>query len=148
MLQIYEGALNVFKVYESWYKKCATKNYGAIVNFTGVVRNENSIEGLSFDIYEPILKSWFNAWQDKMKKEGAIIFMAHSTGDVLLHESSFICFIASPKRKVSLKFIEEFVEDFKASAPIWKYDIRNSQRMYAKTRSTLLPYAGILKGEK
>ena len=40
--------------------------------------------------------------------------------------------------------IDEFVEDFKAQAPIWKYDIINKQRVYAKDRSTAISGAGIL----
>ena len=40
--------------------------------------------------------------------------------------------------------IDEFVEDFKARAPIWKYDIRNGKRVYAKDRSMTLPNSGLL----
>ena len=49
------------------------------------------------------------------------------------------------KRRVALELIDEFVEDFKAQAPIWKYDIINNQRVYAKDRSTVISGAGILK---
>jgi molybdopterin synthase catalytic subunit len=39
---------------------------------------------------------------------------------------------------VALELIDEFVEDFKASAPIWKYDIINGQRVYTLDRSTAI----------
>ena len=71
--------------------------------------------------------------------------MAHSRGDVLLHESSYIAAIFSPKRRVALEMIESFVEDFKASAPIWKYDLIEGERIYAKDRSTAIAGNGILK---
>jgi molybdopterin synthase catalytic subunit len=71
--------------------------------------------------------------------------MAHSRGDVLNHTSSYISAVCSPKRRVALELIDEFVEDFKASAPIWKYDIINNQRKYALNRSTAIAGAGILK---
>lgn len=71
--------------------------------------------------------------------------MAHSRGDVLNHESSYIAGVCSPKRRVALEMIDEFVEDFKASAPIWKYDILNGKRVYAEDRSTPIQGAGILK---
>ncbi|MGK0256125.1 MAG: molybdopterin synthase catalytic subunit, partial [Arcobacteraceae bacterium] len=100
---------------------------------------------LSFDIYEPILNSWFEAWQKKAKKQNAIVLMAHSRGDVLNHQSSYIAGICSPKRRVALDLIDEFVEDFKVSAPIWKYDIINGERHYALERSTQIKGAGILK---
>jgi len=44
-------------------------------------------------------------------------------------------------------FIDEFVEDFKASAPIWKYDLKDGKRIYALDRSTAIKGSGIL-GEK
>jgi len=110
------------------------------------VRDENGIEGLSFDIYEPILNSWFDAWQEKARARGAVLKMAHSRGDVLLHESSYIAAVFSPKRRVALEMIEEFVEDFKASAPIWKYDLKDGKRVYADDRSTAIKGSGLLSG--
>ncbi len=147
MLHIYNGALNVPEILKEWYEEEHESNYGAYIPFVGTVRSENGIDGLSFDIYEPILESWFEAWQQKAKAKGAIIKMAHARGDVMLHESSYISAVFSPKRRVALEFIDEFVEDFKASAPIWKYDLINGERIYAKDRSTAIQGSGIL-GEK
>lgn len=147
MLYLYDGALDVPSILKDWYEEEATSNYGAYIPFVGTVRDEDSISGLSFDIYEPILQKWFNDWQIKAKTRGAVIKMAHSRGDVLLHESSYISAVFSPKRRVALELIDEFVEDFKASAPIWKYDLIDSKRVYALERSTAIKGSGIL-GEK
>ena len=147
MLSLYDGALDVPKILKDWYEAEARSNYGAYIPFVGTVRSEDGIDGLSFDIYEPILDSWFEAWQQRAKEKGAIIKMAHSRGDVMLHESSYIAAVFSPKRRVALEFIDEFVEDFKASAPIWKYDLIDGKRVYAKDRSTAISGSGIL-GER
>ncbi|MEN4054057.1 MULTISPECIES: molybdenum cofactor biosynthesis protein MoaE [Sulfurimonas] len=144
MLSLYDGALDVPKILKEWYDAEAQSNYGAYIPFVGTVRSEDGIDGLSFDIYEPILESWYEAWQKKAQERGAIIKMAHSRGDVMLHESSYIAAVFSPKRRVALEFIDEFVEDFKASAPIWKYDLIDGQRVYAKDRSTAIKGSGIL----
>ena len=144
MLSIYDSPLNVADILKQWYEEEKESNYGAYIPFVGTVRSENQIDGLSFDIYEPILNSWFESWQNRAKEKGAIIKMAHSRGDVMLHESSYIAAVFSPKRRVALEFIDEFVEDFKASAPIWKYDLKNSKRVYAKDRSTAIKGSGIL----
>ena len=144
VLELYDGALDVPGLLKRWYEEEATSNYGAFIPFVGTVREEGGIEGLSFDIYEPILNSWFEAWQTRAKERGAVLKMAHSRGDVLVHESSYIAAVFSPKRRVALEMIEEFVEDFKASAPIWKYDIINGKRVYAKDRSTAIEGSGIL----
>ncbi|QFR42571.1 molybdopterin synthase catalytic subunit [Sulfurimonas xiamenensis] len=144
MLSLYNGPLNVAEILKEWYEQEAKSNYGAYISFVGTVRSENSIDGLSFDIYEPILQSWFEAWQAKAKERGAIIKMAHARGDVMLHESSYISAVFSPKRRVALDLIDEFVEDFKASAPIWKYDLRSGDRVYALDRSTAIKGSGLL----
>lgn len=145
MLTIYNGALNVEDILSTWYMKYNTKNYGAFITFVGIVRDEGGIEGLSFDVYEPILSKWFNDWQDSVKEKNAILLMAHSVGDVLNHQSSYIAGVVSPQRRVALKTIDKFVEDFKQRAPIWKYDIINGKRVYAKERSHKLPGSGLLK---
>ena len=144
MLELYNGGLDVPAILKRWYESEAKNNYGAFIPFVGTIREENSIDGLSFDIYEPILTSWFDAWQKKAQVQGAIIKMAHSKGDVLLHQSSYISAVFSPKRRVALDLIDQFVEDFKASAPIWKYDLIDNKRVYAKDRSTAIKGSGIL----
>ncbi len=143
MLELFEGALPVEAILARWYDEEKRNNYGAFIPFVGTVRDEDGIEGLSFDIYEPILKSWFEAWQEKAKAKGAWLKMAHSKGDVLVHESSYIAAIFSPKRRVALEMIDAFVEDFKAQAPIWKYDVREGKRLYAKDRSTAITGSGL-----
>jgi len=144
MLKLHNGPLDVSSILEVWYEEEAKSNYGAYISFVGTVRSEDGIDGLSFDLYEPILRAWFDAWQEKAKEKGAIIKMAHSIGDVMLHESSYIAAVFSPKRRVALEFIDIFVEDFKASAPIWKYDLKEGRRIYAKDRSTALSGSGLL----
>ena len=144
-LELYDGDLPVEEITNRWYDNQRLSNYGAIITFVGVIRDEDGIDGLSFDIYEPILESWFNEWQEKANEKNAIVLMAHSRGDVLNHTSSYIAAVCSPKRRVALEMIDEFVEDFKAQAPIWKYDLKDGQREYALDRSTQISGAGLLK---
>lgn len=147
MVELFDGGLDIPEITARWYADEAKSNYGAYIPFVGTIREEDGISGLSFDIYEPILESWFNAWEAKAKAKGAVVKMAHSRGDVYLHESSYVAAVFSPKRRVALEMIDEFVEDFKASAPIWKYDLKDGKRIYAADRSTAISGAGIL-GEK
>ncbi len=147
MLELHDGPLHVETILNTWYVKIKDKNYGAYIPFVGIVRDEDGIEGLSFDIYEPILNAWFEAWQAKAKAQNAMLLMAHSRGDVPNHTSSYIAAVVSPKRKVALSMINDFVEDFKANAPIWKYDLIEGNRVYAKERSHLLSGSGLLKAD-
>jgi len=144
MLELYNTPLDVNHILSTWHNKYKNDNFGAFITFVGIVRDENNIDGLSFDVYKPILQKWFSNWQDKAKTRGAKVVMAHSIGDVLLHQSSYISGVLSPKRRVALELIDEFVEDFKASAPIWKYDLKDGQRIYAAARSTSIIGSGLL----
>jgi len=146
-MELYTKPLNVDEITSKWYRESSDYNYGAFITFIGTIREEDGIEALSFDIYEPILKSWFEAWQERAKELGAIVKMAHAIGDVPVNKSSYISAVISPKRRVALELIDEFVEDFKANAPIWKYDVIDGKRVYAKDRSTPMSGAGILAKE-
>ncbi|WP_170019744.1 molybdenum cofactor biosynthesis protein MoaE [Campylobacter sp. RM16190] len=143
-MEIYEGSLEVEKITNAWYNEFKDKNCGAFITFVGIVREEGGISALSFDIYEPILAKWLKGWEERAEKENAYVLFAHSKGDVPVHTSSYVAGVVSPQRKVALKLINEFVEDFKANAPIWKYDIIDGERIYAKERSQAIKGAGLL----
>lgn len=143
-MEIYEGSLEVEKITNAWYNEFKDENCGAFITFVGIVREEGGISALSFDIYEPILKKWLKGWEERAAKENAYVLFAHSKGDVAVHTSSYVAGVVSPQRKVALKLINEFVEDFKANAPIWKYDVIEGKRIYAKERSQAIKGAGLL----
>ena len=143
-MELYQGPLDIKEIFGRWLDAQANSNYGAYVPFVGTIRAEDGIEALSFDIYEPVLKAWFDGWQVRARERGAIVKMAHSIGDVPVHSSSYISAVFSPKRRVALELIDEFVEDFKANAPIWKYDVKNGKRIYAADRSMPMDGAGLL----
>ncbi|WP_295738814.1 molybdenum cofactor biosynthesis protein MoaE [uncultured Helicobacter sp.] len=161
MLSLYHGALPTGELYTQWEAIAQSKNCGAVSIFSGIVRKEqsleshlessldsnlksNDVEALSFDIYEPLLQKWFNSWQERAHNMGAYVCMAHSIGDVPCGKSSFMCGIISSHRKVALSLYAELIEDFKANAPIWKYDVINHKRIYAKERSKAIKGSGIL----
>ncbi len=143
-MELHKGSLDTKEIFSRWLDEESSSNYGAYIPFVGTIRAEDGIEALSFDIYEPILEKWFIAWQERAKERGAIVKMAHSLGDVPIHTSSYVSAVFSPKRRVALELIDEFVEDFKANAPIWKYDVIDGKRVYAQDRSTAMDGAGLL----
>jgi molybdopterin synthase catalytic subunit len=88
-----------------------------------------------------MLNKWFMKWENL---DDVKIKMAHSKGDVKVGETSFLCAIFTKHRQEGFKYLEEFVEDFKANAPIWKYDLIDGKRVFAKDRAKTLDGAGIL----
>jgi molybdopterin synthase catalytic subunit len=145
-MELHNGPLDVKEIFGRWLDEYQNDNFGAFIPFVGVVREEGGIEALSFDIYEPILRQWFESWQQKAKQRSAVVKFAHSMGDVPVHTSSYMSAIFSPQRRVALELIDEFVEDFKANAPIWKYDVIEGRRIFAQDRSTPMNGSGILFG--
>lgn len=144
-LEIHSGPLPAAEILSRWNAIHRRHNHGALTSFTGTIREEDGIEALSFDLYRPILSSWFQAWADELAAHDSLLFMAHSEGDVTIGTSSYLCAISSPKRRIALEYLDRFVEDFKRSAPIWKYDVIDGKRRYAEERSTPLHHAGILR---
>lgn len=144
LLEIYQGALPTYEIYQKWELLAKERNLGAFCVFTGIVREENNIKGLSFDIYKPLLDRWFENWEQKAKNQGVILMMAHSIGDVKNSESSYMSAVLSSQRRAALDMYEDFIEDFKHNAPIWKYDLKDGKRIYAIDRSHCLSGSGIL----
>lgn len=144
-MELHHGPLDTKEIFARWLDEQAGSNYGAYISFVGTIRAEDDIEALSFDIYEPILQKWFDEWQSKTEAMGAVVKMAHSIGDVPVHTSSYVSAVFTPRRRAALELIDEFVEDFKANAPIWKYDVKNGKRIYAEERSTPMDGAGLLQ---
>ncbi len=144
-MELYNSPLHVKEIFGRWLSQERNSGFGAYIPFVGIVREEHGIEALSFDIYEPVLRNWFQAWEAKAAQDGAVVKMAHAIGDVPIGSTSYMSAVFSKGRKVALALIEDFVEDFKASAPIWKYDVIDGKRIYARERSMPMRGAGILK---
>ena len=141
MLEVFKGGIPVIETINRWYEEFKLEGYGAMIPFIGIVRADNGIDGLSFDLYLPMLNEWFKKWENL---EDAKIMMAHSFGDVMVGETSFLCAVFTKHRREGFKYLEEFVEDFKANAPIWKYDIKEGKRIFAADRAKELPNSGLL----
>lgn len=144
MFELHNGALSVTQIYKAWFERYKSENLGAMITFCGIVRDENGVEALYFEIYEKLLKAWFDKWCEKVAQDKVVLCFAHSKGEVKIHQSSYFVAVISKQRKLGLRLINEFVEDFKANAPIWKFDVKNGVKTYAFERSSKLKHAGIL----
>ena len=144
MFELHNGALSVTQIYKAWFERYKSENLGAMITFCGIVRDENGVEALYFEIYEKLLKAWFDKWCEKVAQDKVVLCFAHSKGEVKIHQSSYFVAVISKQRKLGLRHINEFVEDFKANAPIWKFDVKNGVKTYAFERSSKLKHAGIL----
>ena len=146
MLKLYKGKVEVEEFFKVAYNENRFSGFGAFNSFIGIVREENGISGLYFEIYKPLLDNWFNKWQEEAKKKEAKIYMAHTDGLAKVGESSFCAFVFSRHRDVSFDLLKDFVEDFKKNAPIWKYDYIGGKKVFAMDRAKEVDNSGILGG--
>jgi molybdopterin synthase catalytic subunit len=145
MVEFYPGGVPVIEVIERWHTLERERGWGAFIPFIGIVRPDGGITGLYFELYAPLLVEWFKKWENLPDGK---IYMAHSFGKVGVGETSFLAGIFTLHRQEGFKYLVEFVEDFKANAPIWKYDILpNGEKIFRKERGKKLPNAGILGKE-
>ncbi len=145
VLEVFDGALNTAKLYSKWERLCQEKNAGALCVFTGIVRGEGqNFKGLSFDVHLPLLQTWFSAWEQRGYEVDVKLCMAHAKGDVEVGQSSYMVGLISAHRKEALNMYALFIEDFKHNAPIWKYELKEGQRIYAQDQSHPLKGSGLL----
>ncbi len=144
VFELFEGALDINALNTKYYDLVKGLNCGAWLSFCGIVRAEDGVEALFFEMDETLLQTWFKAWQIKVLNENVKLFFAHSKGLVKASQSSYLAGVLSKQRKLGLRLLNDFVEDFKANAPIWKYDVIKGEKIYAKERSTKLFGAGLL----
>jgi molybdopterin synthase catalytic subunit len=98
---------------------------GAIISFTGLVRDHNSkgkVEGIFYEAYnemvEEILK---NIEKEVFKKWNIKKFIAvHRTGDLEVGEISVIVAVSSEHRKDAFEACSYGIENIKKRCPIWK----------------------------
>ncbi|PAF48808.1 hypothetical protein BKH43_07640 [Helicobacter sp. 13S00401-1] len=138
-------------------KLAVESGFGALSTFEGIVRDDKiagedlkdkeapKVEALKFQIYEPLFIKWMREWQEKASKKGVVLALAHSYGVVKVGETSYVASVMSKHRKPVLELFASFVDDFKANAPIWKFDIANGKEIYALDRSQTLKHSGLLK---
>lgn len=141
-LFIADGAVNLeqFSLHASSF--AALKGCGALSIFHGLVRDDDNISALSFNIYESLFIKWFKSFEQKYSD--AYFLLAHSIGDVEVSKSSYSACVVSKHRDISLKLFPLFVESFKKEAPIWKFNIINGERIFASKNSFSLPFSGLL----
>ncbi|PAF42410.1 molybdenum cofactor biosynthesis protein MoaE [Helicobacter sp. 11S02629-2] len=153
-LYIKEGHISNIDFTNITSKLARELGFGALSTFEGIVRDDKlagenldspKVEALKFQIYEPLFIKWMSEWQEKAKEKGVILALAHSYGVVKVGETSYIASVMSKHRRAVLDLFASFVDDFKANAPIWKFDVVDGKEIYALERSTALKHSGLLK---
>lgn len=129
-MAISDQALPVATVYE-W---CLRANCGAVVLFSGTVRDHavdadgtmrSGVEHLTYEAYEdqvvPALVAIESELRSRWPHTGALALL-HRTGKLSLTDSSVIAAVSSPHRAQAFEAARFAIDALKVSAPIWKHE--------------------------
>lgn len=98
---------------------------GAVVTFSGDVRNHDKGKGVTSLNYEihPTAQSVIEKITNEVvaKHDVVNVAIAHRYGVIPIGESAFVVAVAASHRAPAFKCCEELVERVKAELPIWKY---------------------------
>lgn len=123
-----DGPLPIAAAYE-W---CVLPNCGAVVLFSGVVRDHavdqdgvtrSDVQHLVYEAYESQAVAAFERIAAELRGRWPLtgrIVLLHRTGQLGLGESSVVAVVSAPHRPEAFEAARFAIDALKASAPIWK----------------------------
>lgn len=115
------------------------KEAGAILSFTGIVRNVSNegklVKNIKIDAYDDLAYETINKISNEIKKKFGIIDIKiiHLKGDFKISEDLVYVIVASAHREEGFDALREAVEKYKKELSIWKredYINGNSKWVY------------------
>lgn len=117
------------------YEWCLQPNCGAVVLFSGTVRDHavdeqgqlrEDVSHLTYEAYDEQVIPAFEAIEVELRQrwpETGRVALLHRTGRLELMESSVIAAVSSPHRPEAFEAARYAIDALKASAPIWKHEV-------------------------
>ncbi|XP_060826551.1 molybdopterin synthase catalytic subunit [Bombus pascuorum] len=112
-------------------------NCGAVSSFVGTTRDNfdnKKVLRLEYEAYEPMALKEMKSICSKIRSQWNVYHIAiyHRLGEVPVSKASVVIAISSPHREESLKAIEYAINSLKASVPIWKKEVYDTQEVQWK----------------
>ncbi|MGD9996546.1 MAG: molybdenum cofactor biosynthesis protein MoaE [Ilumatobacteraceae bacterium] len=116
------------------YEWCVLPNCGAVVLFSGVVRDHaiddegvlrTDVQHLVYEAYEAQAIASFEKIAGEVRvrwPDTGRIVLLHRTGRLDLGESSVVAVVGAPHRAEAFEAARYAIDALKASAPIWKHE--------------------------
>ncbi|BDB61451.1 MULTISPECIES: molybdenum cofactor biosynthesis protein MoaE [Rhodococcus] len=101
----------------------AGAEHGAVVLFTGVVRNHDggqSVTALQYQAHPDAEAFLRRCCEDVAAKSGLPVAAVHRVGDLTIGDLALVAAVAAPHRAEAFATCAELVERIKAEVPIWK----------------------------
>ncbi len=116
------------------YQWCVLPNCGAVVLFSGTVRDHavddggllrTDVQHLVYEAYEPQAVAAFHKIAAEVRVRwthtGRIVLL-HRVGQIALGDSSVVAVVSAPHRPEAFEAARYAIDALKASAPIWKHE--------------------------
>ena len=129
MASIVSGPIEI----DDLLRKLNKDNTGAIVTFTGTVREKSdnvTVRALQYEAYREMAESVIiNILTDSLKKFALVdAVVLHRIGHLGIGEASIAIAVSAQHRREAFEGCSEILERIKAEAPIWKKDIIDEER--------------------
>ena len=109
--------------------QCQLINVGAVVNFTGIVRNnkESNLKKLHIEHYPEMTRHSLEEVQLSSKKRWDLqdSLIIHRYGDLEINEPIMMVMTAAKHRHEAFNAAEFLMDYLKSRAPFWKKEITN-----------------------
>ncbi len=117
------------------YQWCLQANCGAVVLFSGTVRDHavdehghvrDGVSHLTYEAYDEQVAPAFEGIVAELRRrwpETGRVVLLHRTGRLALMESSVLAAVSSPHRPEAFEAARFAIDALKASAPIWKHEV-------------------------
>lgn len=109
---------------EAVLRRVESEYCGAVVGFSGVVRNHDggkAVERLSYSSHPSAARIILELAEDTARThDGVRIWVAHRTGDLAIGDSALVAAVAAAHRGQAFTACSELVDMVKARVPIWK----------------------------
>ncbi len=99
---------------------------GAIVCFTGAVRDHDSARSVQALHYTPTpvrSRSWptWSGGSRRRPRACGAIAVSHRVGDLAIGDVAFVVAVAADHRRAAFETCSRVVDDVKAALPVWKH---------------------------
>jgi molybdopterin synthase catalytic subunit len=105
--------------------RCLSQGQGAVITFSGVVREsegEEKISGLEYECFQAMAERQFHLIFDAIEKRWPIesVRLIHRIGPVAAGESSLWVEVIAPHRGEAFAACQWLIDEMKRVVPIWK----------------------------
>lgn len=101
-----------------------SEDCGAVVGFSGVVRNHDggkAVDRLSYSSHPSAARIIREIAEETARRhDGVRIWVAHRTGDLAIGDSALVAVVAAAHRGQAFAACSELVDTVKSRVPIWK----------------------------